>query len=89
LRIEAVDAAPYQLRNRRAVPCRATFGLRDADISTCARDRAPAFARLFVLAWSCSRTVIPSGSSFELERILAVLIALGAALSLSNEESFR
>ena len=70
-------------------PYRSARRPQDADISVRSRDRAPAIARLFVLAWSCSRIVIAGGSLFELERILAVLIALGVALSLSNEEPFR
>ena len=53
------------------------------------RDRALTLARLFVLGWSCLRLLFSDGNGLELERILAVLIALGAAVSLSNEESFR
>jgi hypothetical protein len=53
------------------------------------RDRAPALAFLAVFGWSSLRFLFPDGHGFGLERTFAVLIALGAAVSLWNEESLR
>jgi hypothetical protein len=72
-----------------ADPYRGALQAPNVRISKPSRDRAPAFALLFVLCWSLLRFVLSEGSGFDLERVLAALFALGAAVLLLNEESLR
>jgi hypothetical protein len=52
-------------------------------------DRAPVLALLFVLGWSLLRLVVLDGSGFDVERILALLFAVAAAVLLLKEVSLR
>jgi hypothetical protein len=48
-------------------------------------DRAPALALVVVAGWSLLRLLVPHGSGFELEHVLAALFALAAAALLQKE----
>jgi hypothetical protein len=72
---EAGGAQPYR-------------GVRQAPSGLPARlapDRAPAFALLVVVAWSLLRLLVPDGSGFDLEHVLAAMFALASAALLLKE----